>query len=143
MILTKHPERTRLLIAVSSLFLFLSLTGFASAATTRVEATGQAGYRGVLELAASPLRTMQPTSFTLTLYDAAGQATTLPDPRCSLVMPAMPMPDNLPRVTRAGEHYAGEAVFTMAGAWQMLVTLHRNGAVIDQLAFTLDRILLK
>lgn len=140
---TKNAENFRLLLVVTGLVLALLLPGLATAAGTRVAASGEAGYRGVLEFAVSPLRTMRPTAFTITFYDANDQVTTAPDPLCALVMPAMPMPDNQPRLTRAGGHFAGEAVFTMAGAWQMLVTLRRDGAEIDHLAFDIDRVLLK
>lgn len=138
-----RPDHYRPLLVVTGLILALLLPGLATAASTRIAASGQAGYRGVLEFAASPLRTMRPTAFTLTLYDATGLETTAPDPSCSLVMPAMAMPENRPRLTRASGHFAGEAIFTMAGAWQMLVTLRRDGAEVDHLTFDIDRVFLK
>jgi len=140
---SKSSDHCRPLLFVTALILALLPPGLATAASTRINASGQGGYRGVLEFAASPLRTMRPTAFTLTLQDPTGLETTAPDPSCSLVMPAMAMPENRPRMTRSGDHFSGEAVFTMAGEWQMLVTLHRDGAEVDRLTFDIDRVLLK
>ncbi|AMV72716.1 hypothetical protein JCM30471_12320 [Desulfuromonas carbonis] len=138
-----RPAPYRPLLVVTTLILALLLPGWAMAASTRIAASGQAGYRGLLEFAASPLQTMRPTAFTLTLQDPTGLETTAPDASCSLVMPAMAMPENRPRVTRSGGHFAGEAIFTMAGAWQMLVTLRRDGTEVDHLTFDIERVLLQ
>ena len=121
----------------------LLLTTPAGAAATRVEASGSGGYRGVLRLAAAPLVTMRPIPFTLVLLDPAGQPTTAPELVCDLVMPAMPMPENRPRLVAGQDSYSGEAVFTMAGAWRMQVAVRRNGSEIARLSFDLGRVLLK
>ena len=122
--------------------LLLLVAAPAGAATTRIEARGE-GFHGVLELAAAPLVTMRPTPFTLTLRDAAGLPTTAPRLTCELVMPAMPMPPNQPQTRAAGDAYRGEAIFTMAGAWQLQVTLHQPGSADIRLDFDIDRVLLK
>jgi YtkA-like len=127
--------------AVLLLCLFLAVP--AGAATTRVEANGTAGYRGVLEFAADPLVTMSTTSFTLTLFAPDGRPTTAPEPTCELVMPAMPMPSNRPKLSTKEGWYTGEAVFTMAGAWRVRVALRSGGAEVDRLSFNLERVLLK
>ena len=138
-----RPDHYRPLLVVTGLILALLLPGLATAASTRIAASGQAGYRGVLEFAASPLRTMRPTAFTLTLYDATGLETTAPDPSCSLVMPAMAMPENRPRLTRASGHFAGEAIFTMAGAWEMTVNIQRPGYDQEHVIFKIDQVMMK
>ena len=143
MILAIDPRRIPLLLPTAILLLVLSLAAPAAATVTRVESAGKVGFRGVLELAAAPLYTMRPTSFTLTLFDPAGRQTASLKPRCDLVMPAMPMPDNRPRLTAKDNGFSGEAVFTMAGEWQMLVSFATASGAQEQLTFDLGRVLLK
>jgi len=144
-----HPSDRpgQLLRLASALFLPLLLLLFLAApvraATTRVEATGAGGYRGLLEFASAPLLTMRPTPFTLTLFAPGGQPTSAPELTCDLLMPAMPMPENRPQLRAQGAQYTGEAIFTMAGAWQVLVAIHRDGTEVDSLRFDLVRVLLK
>ncbi len=129
---------------LSAVLLFcLSLAVPAGAATTRVEASGTAGYCGVLEFAAAPLVTMRPTPFTLTLFAPDGRPTTAPDATCELTMPGMPMPDNRPELSAREGRYSGAAVFTMAGSWRVVVALHSGNAEVDRLSFDLERVLLK
>ncbi len=142
--MTRLPDlRRRPFLRSAPLLLMLLLTTPAGASTTRVEASGSGGCRGVLRLAAAPLVTMRPIPFTLVLLDPAGQPTTTPELVCDLMMPAMPMPENRPRLVAGQDSYSGEAVFPMAGAWRLQVAVRRNGSEIDRLSFDLGRVLLK
>ena len=143
MTLAIEARRIFSLLPAAVLLLALFLAGPAEAAVTRVESAGQGGFRGVLELAADPLYTMRPTPFTLTLFDPAGRQTASLEPHCDLVMPAMPMPENRPRLTTGQNRFSGEAIFTMAGDWQMLVSFATASGAKEQLTFDLGRVLLK
>ncbi len=111
--------------------------------TTSFEARGDLGYRGGLEFQAAPLVTMRPIGFSLTLVDPSGRRTTAPLATCDLIMPAMPMPDNRPRLVPGEDAYQGQAIFTMAGGWQAVVTFQTAEGHPEKLVFDLGTVLLK
>lgn len=117
--------------------------GTQAGTATRFEARGSLGYRGILEFQAAPLLTMRPTPFSLILIDLAGTRTTAPLVDCDLIMPAMPMPENRPQVVTKEDTYSGEAVFTMAGAWQAIVTFKTADGRPEKLVFDFGTVLLK
>lgn len=135
--------RSHLPRLASALLLALLFAVPAGAAVTRVETSGPGGYRGILEFGTAPLVTMRPIPFTLTLLAPDGRPTTPPGVACELVMPAMPMPENRPQLTAKGNGYTGEAVFTMAGAWRVLVAVRSGQSEIDRLSFDIERVFLK
>lgn len=112
--------------------------------TTRLELAGIAGGMAVLEYEASPLVTMRPVPFRLTLTNMAGMPIAGAEVRCDLTMPAMAMPENRPTVreTEPGV-YRGEALFTMAGAWQAAFSVELPEGGKEILLFAIDRVLLK
>ena len=110
---------------------------------TRIEAWSPRGVQGVLEFEAAPLTTMQEISFRLSLKDADGKVLTPSQVICDLVMPAMPMPENRPRLSLAGQSYSGKAIFTMAGEWQARISIQSASGTAETLVFPIDRVLLK
>lgn len=116
---------------------------YAAPETTRLEARGANGYRGVLEFSAAPLVTMRAIPFRVTLRDPQGAAVTGARLTCDLTMPAMPMPENRPEIRPDDSGYRGRAIFTMAGAWQAEIAVTADGRPLDRLAFSIERVLLK
>ncbi len=132
------------LLAGSLLLLgILPLRVPAAPSVTRIEARSPGGLQGVLEFAAAPLVTMHPTPFRLALKGVDGTPFPPSTLTCDLVMPAMPMPENRPRLVSDGEDFRGEAIFTMAGAWQARVTVHPVAGAEETLVFPIERVLLK
>lgn len=125
------------------LLLFAAMYAPAAAAQTQLEVRGIDGGRAILSLDADPLRTMTPTPFHLVLTDEAGDPITGAEVRCDLTMPAMPMPENSPAVREEEGSYEGEAVFTMAGAWQASFRITMPDERVATLVFDLQRVLLK
>jgi hypothetical protein len=111
--------------------------------TTRFETQGSQGYRGTLEFQAAPPVTMRPIGFSLALIDPSGQRTAALPAACDLIMPAMPMPENRPRLVPGKDLYNGEAIFTMAGRWQAVVTFQTADGRPEKLVFDLGTVLLK
>lgn len=98
----------------------LLLPSLAAAAPIRIEATTADPGRAVLELQAEELVTMTAIPFRLLLSDAAGKPLTGARVSCDMIMPAMAMPANRPKVTEHAGAYSGELVFTCAmGAWRI------------------------
>lgn len=112
--------------------------------STRIEMEGIAGGKAVLEFASASLHTMTPTTFRLTLTNKTGMPIEGAKVDCDLIMPAMAMPENRPAVqeTAAGV-YLGEAVFTMAGAWQAVFSVEPSSGGKEILLFDIKRVLLK
>jgi len=112
--------------------------------TTRLEVPGIAGGTAVLEFSAAPLVSMTTIPFRLELKRADGSPLTGADVACDLTMPAMPMPENRPaaREMQPG-NYRGEAVFTMAGAWQAACAIELPAGGKEILLFDIKRVLLK
>lgn len=112
------------------------------AAESTFKTTGTAGSTGILTFARSPLKIMTPTPFTLGLDGTAVVAAQL-KVTCDLTMPAMPMPANRPIVAARGDLLTGEAIFTMAGAWQAnFVVLYPDGRK-ESLIFDIPQVNLK
>ncbi len=128
---------------LQALALLLGCCLAAAGGVTRMEASGDAGLTGVLELNAYPLRTMTVIPFRLLLRDAEGGALAGAPVTCDLDMPAMPMPRNRPRVQPCGDAYQGIAVFTMAGAWTASFQAELPGGGRAELVFNIEEVLLK
>lgn len=78
--------------------------------------------------AAEPVVPDQPTAFTATVKDSAGQAVADAQVELSLTMKTMDMGENRARLTQTAPGvYAGKATFTMAGPWQVETRVTRNG----------------
>ncbi|BCR03417.1 hypothetical protein DESUT3_04860 [Desulfuromonas versatilis] len=138
--------KTRHVLGLGLLLAVLLLSGPAAAGEeglTRLQARGDRGSLAVLELQGAPLRTMTPVPFRLLLQDEAGQPLTGANLSCDLTMPAMPMPANRPAVSAAAEGYAGEAIFTMAGAWRASFAASWPEGRQESFVFDIEQVLLK
>jgi hypothetical protein len=120
-----------------------SIHDSAASADTRLEIEGIDGGTAILTLASEPLRTMTRTPFHLMLTDGTGNPIAGAEVRCDLTMPAMPMPENRPAVREKDGFYWGEAVFTMAGAWQATFQVAMPDGRLEILIFDIERVLLK
>jgi hypothetical protein len=130
-------------ILVCSVLLLPSAIHASTSSGTRIEIEGIDGGKAILNLASEPLRTMTPIPFHLMLTDGKGNPIAGSEVRCDLTMPAMPMPDNKPAVQGKDGFYRGEAVFTMAGAWQAAFQVAMPDGRLEILIFDLDPVLLK
>lgn len=71
---------------------------------------------------------MEPTSLSLTLTDANGQALEGAQVSYDLTMPGMTMPPNQPHASDKGQGlYLADTTFTMSGDWRAEVTVIYNG----------------
>lgn len=134
-----HVGRIGQILVFVFLLLSAAFPGPAASAGTRLEIGGKA----ILNLASEPLRTMTPTPFHLMLIDAMGTPITGAEVRCDLTMPSMPMPESRPAVQEKDGFYWGEAVFTMAGAWQAAFQVAMPDGRLEILIFDIERVLLK
>jgi hypothetical protein len=107
----------QILASIILLFSVFSCYAFAGA-TTQFSTSLPSGVEAALELQANPLLSMKPTPFKLTIKDSQGAAIRGLSITSDMTMPAMAMPPNNPKVNADAQAYAGEILFTMAGAWQ-------------------------
>jgi len=133
----------KLLLLALSLLLPTTISATAAAPGTRLEMEGIGGGKAILDLASSPLVTMTPIPFHLMLTDVTGAPTTGVEVSCNLTMPAMQMPENRPAIREKDGVYWGEAIFTMAGAWQATFNVQMPDGRLELLIFDIDRVLLK
>lgn len=101
------------------------------------------GRLGTLHLQNAPLRTMTSVPMVLRLSDREATPVSNAEVHCALTMPAMAMPENRPKMTASAGGYAGEAVFTMAGAWRATFGLILPSGEQDKIAFDIEGVLLK
>jgi phosphopantothenate synthetase len=75
-----------------------------------------------------PPTPMGETTLQLTLRDAGGQPVSGANVRFDLTMPGMEMPPNRPEATDEGNGvYRAQAIFTMAGEWEIQAEISRPG----------------
>ncbi len=128
---------------LQALVILLGIAVASAGGVTRLQASGEAGLTGELELQGETLRTMTVIPFRLVLRDAAGHLLPGAVMTCDLDMPAMPMPLNRPRVEPCADAYQGIAVFTMAGGWTATFKVELPGGRRAELVFQIDEVLLK
>jgi len=111
---------------------------------TRLQLQGIAGGTAVLEFAAAPLISMSAIPLRLELMGMDGTPQAGATIHCDLTMPAMAMPENRPAMREiAPGIYAGEAVFTMAGAWQATFSVDRDDWGREILIFDIEQVRMK
>jgi len=130
------------------LALVLCLASGAEAAkergTTRLQLPGIAGGTAVLEFSAAPLVSMSAIPMRLELMGVDGTPQAGAAIHCDLTMPAMAMPENRPALREiAPGIYTGEAIFTMAGAWQATFSVDRDGWGREILIFDIEQVKMK
>lgn len=112
-----------LLLAIS---MTLSTCGETTSPTTFTQTAGSLS--ATLNVVPYPPVPMEETTLELTLRDADGQPVTGADVRFDLTMPAMEMPPNRPEATEEEDGiYQAQALFTMAGEWQILAEVSSPG----------------
>lgn len=103
-----------------ALSLLLSACGAAPAPSPEEAKT--AGTTATLRVDPSPPVPLAEATLELTLRDRAGQPISGAVVELDLTMPGMAMPLNRPAVTEVGNGtYRAQAIFTMAGDWQIQV----------------------
>jgi len=90
----------------------------------------QASKQVTLDWTPKTPRSLDPTQFTVRVFDAEGQPQTAKTVTLALAMPTMDMGKNdvVLKPTAPGV-YTGTGRFTMAGGWWATVTVHTGGAV--------------
>lgn len=96
-----------------------------------------------LNFSTPTLTTMTETPFVIVIYDETGKKINHATLNASLDMPAMPMPPNHPEVVWDINAYRGNAIFTMAGSWQMIVDINRPGYDTEQVSFDIEQVNMK
>jgi hypothetical protein len=131
-------------IKVFILVMALMLPAVVTAAPIRIKATTAAPGSAVLELQADELVTMTPIPFRLFINDAAGQPLRGACVSCDMIMPAMTMPENRPRVTACADAYGGEMIFTCAmGAWRINCLAEKPDGSRQTMTFDIDTVRMK
>lgn len=97
----------------------------------------------ILELNTDVPRTMTPTAFALTFSKQGFHPSAIEKISCELIMPAMPMPPNHPKVELDQDRFRGEMVFTMAGQWKALFLVSLKNGRKETLSFDIEKVLLK
>ncbi len=115
----------------------------ATAAETRLATNLADGGEAVIIFAGSPLRTMTEIPFSIQLGESTGEVVKDAELALDLTMPAMPMPANNPKAVWQDNAYRGTAIFTMAGAWQVNVEIHRPGVDPEKIVFDIEMVVMK
>ena len=126
------------------LFLLLLLFALPALATETVLTAADADKStATLTLASSPLLTMTPTDLHLTMNRAHGDTLMATSAVCDLTMPAMPMPVNRPVLECGALGCRGNAVFTMAGAWDATCDVTFSSGKTSRFLFVIDMVQMK
>lgn len=126
-----------------TLALLFSMTVCATAAETRLTTNMADGGEAVIMFASSPLRTMTEIPFSIQLKESTGDVVKDAELTLDLTMPAMPMPANNPQAVWQDNAYRGTAIFTMAGAWQVNVEIHRPEVDAEKIVFDIEMVVMK
>jgi len=129
--------------AALMLFLLFCLSTPVVAAETILTATDAAGAKATLTLSESPLLSMTPTTLHLVMNRAHGDTLLSTAAVCDLTMPAMPMPVNRPVLECNAIGCNGEAVFTMAGAWDIACDVTFSSGKNSLFLFVIDMVQMK
>ncbi len=126
------------------LFVLLMLSALpALAAETVLTAADADKATATLTLASNPLLTMTPTDLHLTMNRAHGDTLMATSAGCDLTMPAMPMPENRPVLECGALGCRGNAVFTMAGAWDATCDVTFSSGKTSRFLFVIDMVQMK
>jgi nitrogen fixation protein FixH len=111
------------------LLLAISMTLSTCGEITSPNFTQTAGsLSATLNVVPDPPVPMEETTLELTVRNADGQPVVGADVRFDLTMPAMEMPPNRPEATEEENGvYRAQALFTMAGEWQILAEISSPG----------------
>jgi hypothetical protein len=129
--------------AVFLLCLLLLLVTPVLAVETVLNATDADGATATLTLSSKPVLSMMPTDLRLTMDKAHGNMLLATAAICDLTMPAMPMPENRPVLKCGVIGCSGDAVFTMAGAWDVTCDVIFSSGKTSQFLFVIDMVQMK
>lgn len=113
------------------------------AGETVLEAGSTDGAKATLTLSGSPLLTMTPTGMHLVLNRAHSEYLRPITASCDMTMPAMPMPENRPRLSCSATGCRGEVIFTMAGAWEAACDVSFSSGKNSRFVFAIDMVQMK
>jgi hypothetical protein len=106
---------------------FIGLVGCAQTSAGESSQT-QNGITAVFSMSPISPMMMEPTTLSLTLYNADGLTVEGAQVSIDLSMPAMAMPANQQQASDQGQGlYLAEAIFTMSGEWHAQVTVEQSG----------------
>jgi hypothetical protein len=129
-------------IVLLAIFALCGSTTVFAAETTFETAAFKTG-KARLILADAPLKAMTEIPLTITLTDGTGHNITDAKLHVSMDMPAMPMPPNNPAAAWDDDAYRGNAIFTMAGAWEITVNIDRKGFDKESVVFEIEQVMMK
>jgi len=130
-------------VLISTLALLFSTTVCANAAEIRLVTNWADGDEAVIIFARNPLQTMTEIPFTIELRKNTGELIRDAELALDLTMPSMPMPANNPKAEWQDNAYRGKAIFTMAGAWQVNVEVHRPGNAAESIVFDIEMVVMQ
>jgi hypothetical protein len=110
---------------------------------TELKASSTSGAVATLTLSAAPLLSMTPTELRLTTARAHDDMLMLTSAVCDLTMPAMQMPENRVDLECSPVGCSGQAIFTMAGAWDVTCETIFSDGKPSQFTFVIDMVQLK
>ena len=130
-------------VLISTLALLFSTTVCANAAEIRLVTNWADGDEAVIIFARNPLQTMTEIPFTIELRKNTGELIRDAELALDLTMPSMPMPANNPKAEWQDNAYRVKAIFTMAGAWQVNVEVHRPGNAAESIVFDIEMVVMQ
>ena len=135
---------THILSKTSCFFLvFLLLTSSVQAAETVLYSVDADGSTETLTISTNPILTMTQVDLNLTMNKAHGDTLMPTSAFCDLTMPAMPMPRNRPVLECGPIGCRGNAIFTMAGEWDIICDVTFSSNKTSQLLFVIDMVQMK
>ena len=129
--------------SICFLILFLLLTSSVHGAETVLYSVDADGSTATLTLSTNPVLSMTQTDFHLTMNKAHGDTLLPTSAVCDLTMPAMPMPKNRPVLECGPVGCRGNAIFTMAGEWDIICEVTFSSDKTSQLLFIIDMVKMK
>lgn len=136
-----YKESTAYCYFIVACYLLLTCSN-AYAAGTKLEVPFAEQGKAVIDFPHRPLKAMTEIPFAIQLLDAGGQSVEKAALKLDLTMPAMPMPANKPTATWQNDAYRGKVIFTMAGAWDINVTVERLGYKNETIVFKIEMVVM-
>lgn len=130
-------------VLISTLALLFATTLCATAAEMRLATKWADGGEAVIIFACNPLQAMTEIPFSIQLHKKTGEEIRDATLALDLTMPSMAMPANNPKAEWQDNAYRGKAIFTMAGAWQVNIEVHRPGDEAESIVFDIEMVVMQ
>ena len=117
----------------------LLIGGALSSATPAVAAAGQDANPAKLDIALKTVPSAGQDKFEVTIKDANGKPVTDVDVSLQLTMAAMPTMKSEVKTKLEEGKYTGTGQMSMAGAWNVTITVKRDGKQIAEKKSTVDK----